>query len=190
MPQMYCSLRGLLYSSYAPPTFGRSHVHWQISPRPHTMREILVARVELCGRELTGNFASDCDFHVNSGIFYMPQIYDTGPTALLPFLRKACWGFFRPEKSWRLWPGLNPRTWVLKGSTLPLDHRSRWYIYVLVHNADQYRHCNINWDRQHEDCANMVSSMQVRISQHFGITFGGLCAEKITHTHVIQDRNM
>jgi hypothetical protein len=34
------------------------------------------------------------------------------------------WGFFRPEKSWRLQPGLNPRTWVLKGSTLPLDHRS------------------------------------------------------------------
>ena len=26
----------------------------------------------------------------------------------------------------RLRPGLNPRTWVLKASTLPLDHRSRW----------------------------------------------------------------
>ena len=25
----------------------------------------------------------------------------------------------------RLWPGLNPRTWLLKASTLPLDHRSR-----------------------------------------------------------------
>jgi len=76
------------------------------------------------GQELTGNFAWDCDFHVNSGIFYMPQFYDMGPTALLPFRRKACWGFFRPEKSRRLRPGLNPRTWVLKGSTLSLDHRS------------------------------------------------------------------
>jgi len=47
-----------------------------------------------------------------------------GPTALLPFRRKACSGFFGPEKSWRLRPGLNPRTWVLKGSTLPLDHWS------------------------------------------------------------------
>ena len=28
------------------------------------------------------------------GIFYMPQIYDMGPTALLPLRRKACWGFF------------------------------------------------------------------------------------------------
>ena len=59
------------------------------------------------------------------GIFYMPQIYDMGPTALLPFQRKVCWGFFRPEISWRLRPCLNPRTWVLKGSTLPLDHQNR-----------------------------------------------------------------
>jgi len=53
------------------------------------------------------------------GIFYMLQICDMGPTALLPLWRKACWEFFRPAKSWWLQPGLNPRTWVLKGSTLP-----------------------------------------------------------------------
>ena len=27
----------------------------------------------------------------------MPQIYDMGPTALLPLRREACWGFFRPK---------------------------------------------------------------------------------------------
>ena len=27
----------------------------------------------------------------------MPQIYDMGPTALLPLRRKARWGFFRPK---------------------------------------------------------------------------------------------
>ena len=27
----------------------------------------------------------------------MPQIYDMGPTALLPLRRIACWGFFRPK---------------------------------------------------------------------------------------------
>ena len=53
----------------------------------------------------------------------MPQIYDMGPTALLPLRRKACWGFFA-LKIRRLRPGLNPRTWVLKASMLPLDHRS------------------------------------------------------------------
>jgi hypothetical protein len=29
----------------------------------------------------------------------MPQIYDMGPTALLPLRRKARSGFFSPEKS-------------------------------------------------------------------------------------------
>jgi hypothetical protein len=70
-------------------------------------------------------FCQNVDFHVSFRDLYMPQIYDMGPTALLPLRRKACWGVFRPEKSWRLRPGLNPRTWVLKSRTLPLDHRSR-----------------------------------------------------------------
>ena len=63
-----------------------------------------------------------------------------GPTALLPLWRKACWGFFSPEKSWRLRPGLNPRTWVLKSSTLPLDHRSRscWGFKMTVVPTAQY----------------------------------------------------
>ena len=52
-----------------------------------------------------------------------------GQTALLPFRRKVCWGFFSPWKIRRLRPGLNTRTWVPKASTLPLDHRSRWAIY-------------------------------------------------------------
>jgi hypothetical protein len=29
----------------------------------------------------------------------MLQMCDMGKTALLPFRRKACWGFFRPKKS-------------------------------------------------------------------------------------------
>src|SRR5215468_4707289 len=48
----------------------------------------------------------------------MPQICDMGQTALLPFRRKACLGFFSPEKIPRLRPGLNPRTWVPEASTL------------------------------------------------------------------------
>ena len=38
--------------------------------------------------------------------------------------------FFLPLKIRRLRPGLNPRTWVPKASTLPLDHRSRVCIYI------------------------------------------------------------
>ena len=74
------------------------------------------------GRErLSGNFAYMASLFTPSGIFYMPQIYDMGPTALLPLRRKAYWGFFSPLKIRRLRPGLNPRIWVLKASTLPLE---------------------------------------------------------------------
>ena len=37
-----------------------------------------------CGLEIVRKFYLNSDFHVNLGIFYMPQIYDMGPTALLP----------------------------------------------------------------------------------------------------------
>jgi len=125
---MYCSLLGLLYSPYPPRLFGRSNVRHQVTPTSTMTREIPVAKGGSVWGELTGNLAWDCDFHVNSGIFYMPQICDMGPTVLLPFRRKACWGFFRPERSWWLRLGLNPWTWVLKGSMLPLAHRSRYCI--------------------------------------------------------------
>ena len=67
-----------------------------------------------------------------------------GPTALLLHRRKACWWFFHPEKSWQLWPGLNPRNWVLKGNTLALDHRSRsgaGYQAMLFKILEQYCIC-------------------------------------------------
>jgi len=40
---------------------------------------------------------------------------------------------FSPLKIRRLRPGLNPRTWVPKASTLPLDHRSLLYIYIYIY---------------------------------------------------------
>jgi len=43
------------------------------------------------GRErLSGNFAYMASLFTPLGIFYTPQIYDMGPTALLPLRRKAC----------------------------------------------------------------------------------------------------
>ena len=40
--------------------------------------------------------------------------------------KKGVLRIFSPWKIRRLRPGLNPRTWVPKASTLPLDHRSRF----------------------------------------------------------------
>jgi hypothetical protein len=63
-----------------------------------------------CGREMT-------PFLRHIKFFYMSQIYDMGPTALLPLRRKACWGFFR-RKNPTVQPGLNPWTWVPEASML------------------------------------------------------------------------
>jgi hypothetical protein len=50
-----------------------------------------------CGQEWSSYFAKMMPFIRHLGIFYMLQICDMGQTALHPFRRKACWGFFRPK---------------------------------------------------------------------------------------------
>ena len=59
----------------------------------------------------------------------MPQIYDMGPTLYLPSEGRRAEDFFA-LKIRRLRPGFNPRPWVPKASTLPLDHA---YVYVYVY---------------------------------------------------------
>jgi hypothetical protein len=44
---------------------------------------------------MTGNFADSGDFHPIVGIFYMPQICDMGPTALLS-LKESMLRMFSP----------------------------------------------------------------------------------------------
>ena len=47
-----------------------------------------------CGRECCPVILPKWRLPRHLGIFYMPQIYDMGPTALLSLRRKTCWGFF------------------------------------------------------------------------------------------------
>ena len=69
----------------------------------------------------------------------MPQIYDMGPTALLPLRRKACWGFFRPKNPTAS-AGFEPANLGTKG-----HHRScaiRFNIqkfYFLAHTVYVFR---------------------------------------------------
>jgi hypothetical protein len=111
-PRMYCSLwlivLALLWKfPIAPPG----------APTSTTMRETSSRERGNCGRQMTGNFADNGNFHNILGIFYMPQICNMGLTALLRI--------FLPWKIRRLWLGLNPRTWVPEASMLPHDHQSR-----------------------------------------------------------------
>jgi len=125
----------------------------------------------------------------------MPQICDMGLTTLLPFQRKACWGFFRPEKSWRLQPGLNPRTWVLKGSTLTLDHRSHYdgeltdsniidkgyqtFTILVITEKNKNLFANSQRDKMERHCSSKILQCQNRYLPSFRFLLGGLRFRKV-----------
>ena len=53
---------------------------------------------------------------MHPGFYYMPQICDMGPIILLPFRRKACWGFFlSPFKNLTASAGFEPVNLGTKG---------------------------------------------------------------------------
>jgi hypothetical protein len=74
-----------------------------------------------CGREMFENFAQNADFHVTFRDLLhavkLRRIY-------FPSEGRRAEDFFALRIR-RLRPGANPRTWVPKASTLPLNHRSR-----------------------------------------------------------------
>ena len=86
----------------------------------------------------SSNVFPPTSWHHPLGIFYMPQIYDMGPTALLPLRRKACWEFFRPKNPTAS-TGFEPANLGIKASTLTLDHRSRYWGGILKLNLGSLR---------------------------------------------------
>ena len=63
----------------------------------YVCKDVQAAKGGIVGEKFVREFCLNSDFHLNLGIFYMPQIYDMGPTILLSLRRKACRGFFRPK---------------------------------------------------------------------------------------------
>ena len=70
----------------------------------------------------------------------MPQIYDMGPTALLPLQMKARWGFFRP-KNLTASAGFEPVNLGTKGQhASPRPPKPPYvyiymYTYIYIHNT-------------------------------------------------------
>jgi len=93
------------------PTFSARclHVQWREIPLEHFV-----------GEKCSDKFRLEFDFYVILEIFYMPQICDMGFTSPP---KEGVLRIFSSLEIRRLRPGLNPRTWVPKASTLPLDHR-------------------------------------------------------------------
>ena len=69
----------------------------------------------------------------------MPQIYDMGPTALLPLRRKACWEIFSPKNPTAL-AGFEPANLGTKGQhATPRPPKSYIYDTMLSKHANQER---------------------------------------------------
>jgi hypothetical protein len=106
------------------------------------------------------------NFHVITGFFNMPQIWDRGQTAVLPFRRKACWGFFSPEKFLLLRSGLNLRTRVPEDSMLttrpskPLFWREGFGNHV----GCQYKNTSFNDSSPRTTASNYLTYMSRRVS--------------------------
>jgi hypothetical protein len=71
------------------PAFRRSHFRHQVPPCPPRRERSQRRKVELWAIILSGNFPEMTTSTEHLGFFYMPQIYDMGPTALLSLRRKA-----------------------------------------------------------------------------------------------------
>ena len=68
-----------------------------------------------CGRECCPVILPKWRLPRHLGTFYMPQIYDMGPTALLPLRRKACWALFFALKNPTASAGFEPANLGSKG---------------------------------------------------------------------------
>ena len=83
------------------------------------------------------------DFHVTFRDLLHNVNLRHGTKGFTSFPKEDVLRIFSPWKIRRLRPGLNPRTWVPKASTLPLDHRSRLfqgYRIFPVHWSPTYCH--------------------------------------------------
>ena len=65
------------------------------------------------------------DFHVTFSDLLHAVNLRHGTNGFTSLPKEGVLWIFSPWKIRRFRPGLNPRTWVPKGSTLPLDHRNR-----------------------------------------------------------------
>jgi hypothetical protein len=118
-PVLFVYLYNYALQVYCAILVGRSNFRHQASPRVSPCESTQRRKVELWARNVP-SFCLNTDFHVTCrDLLHAVK------------LRHGADGFTSQPKEFfalkirRLRPGVNPRTWVLKASTLPLDHRRR-----------------------------------------------------------------
>jgi hypothetical protein len=98
----------------------RHQASLRVSPRESTRRR----KVELWARKIR-EFCLNTDFHVIfRGLLHAVKLRTCDRQVYFSSEGRRSEEFFALNFRW-IRPGVNPRTWVPKTSTLPLDHRRR-----------------------------------------------------------------
>ena len=115
----HCSLlRFFVQSGLDVPTFATRRLH-----ACHHARAPIGGRWN-CGREMSGNFALNAELHVTFRDLLHAVKLRHGPDSFTFPPKECVLRIYFALKIRRLRPGANPRTWLPKASTLPLDHRN------------------------------------------------------------------
>jgi len=78
-----------------------------------------------CGREMSGNFAEMTTSTPFRDLLHAVKLWHGTNRFYFPSEGRCAEDFFALKIRW-LQLGVNPRTWISKASTLPLDHQSRY----------------------------------------------------------------
>jgi len=102
----------------------RSNFHHQASPPASPRESTQWRKVKLWARNVR-EFCLNADVHVTFRDLSHAVKLRHGTDGFTSPTKEGVLRIFFALKIRRLGPGVNPRTWVPKASTLPLDHRSR-----------------------------------------------------------------
>ena len=116
MPQMHCSLRGLLYSPYSP------HVRRQMPPRLPATRETLVAKGGTMWARINRKFCLRLRLPRQFRDLLHAANLRHGTHGFTSLPKEGVLRIFSPWKILTASAGFEPAN---LGRTLPLDHRSR-----------------------------------------------------------------
>jgi hypothetical protein len=111
------------------PTFSARCLHVQRCKRP-----LAAEGRTLRGREMFRRISSRIRLPRNSRDLLHAVKLRHGTVGFTSPPKEGVLRIFLPLKIRRLRLGLNPRTWVPKASTLPLDHRSRFPVNIRLQN--------------------------------------------------------
>ena len=128
----FFQLRTAAFKAYCAIWVRRSNFRHHASPRVSPGESTQRRKVELWARNVR-EFCLNADIHVTvRDLLHAVKLQHGTDGFSSPPKEGVLRIFFSPLKIRRLQPGANPRTWVPKASTLPLDHRSmsvRWLFY-------------------------------------------------------------